>query len=91
PYCEGSGLVRSVTTVTFDVLRMLRSFFVKSKEKHIILQVHPDVARRLRNENKDILEEIARQEKREIAVESVSDFHIHDTKILSARSRKEIT
>ena len=29
-------------------------------------------------------------DKREIVVESVSDFHIHDVKILSGRTRKEI-
>ena len=91
PYCEGSGQVRSVTTMTFDTLRKLQSLFVTSKEKHIILQVHPDVARRLRLENKTMLDEIAEHFGREITVESVSDFHIHDTKVLRARNRQELT
>lgn len=90
PYCEGSGMVRSVTTMTFDTLRKLRSFFCKSKEKHVILQVHPDVARRLRHENKNLLEDVEKEFGREIAVESVSDFHIHDVAVLSVRTRKEI-
>ena len=90
PYCEGSGLVRSVTTVTFDTLRRLQLLFCKSKEKQIVLQVHPDVARRLRNENKDLLDDIVKKFGREISVESVSDFHVHDTIVLSHRSRKEI-
>jgi len=90
PYCEGSGLVRSVTTMTFDTLRMLHSFFCRSKEQRVLLQVHPDVARRLRLENKDMLDSIAQRFDREITIESVSDFHIHDAKILSARTRKEV-
>ncbi len=90
PYCEGSGLVRSVTTMTFQALRKLQSLFCESRHKHVILQVHPDVARRLRNENKEYLDEIARVFGREIDVESVSDFHIHDTRILNATTRKEI-
>lgn len=90
PYCEGSGLVRSVTTVTFDTLRRLQSLFCVSKETRVILQVHSDVARRLRTENKDLLDGIAEQFNREITVESVSDFHIHDIKVLRARTRKEI-
>ncbi len=90
PYCEGSGMVRSVTTVTLDTLRALQNLFCDSKEKRVILQVHPDVARRLRNENKDLLEGITGRFKREIDLESVSDFHIHDIKILSARTRTEI-
>jgi ribonuclease G len=90
PYCEGSGLVRSVTTMTFTTLRRLQSLFCKSKEKSVILQVHPDLARRLRTENKDLLEALAESFERQVTVESVSDFHIHDTKFLSARTRKEI-
>jgi len=91
PYCEGSGMVRSVTTMTFDTLRRIESLFCNSKEQSVILQVHPDVARRLRTENKDLLDGIAARFDREIAVESVSDFHIHDLKVLRARTRKELT
>ena len=90
PYCEGGGLVRSVTTMTFDVLRRLQSLFCGSKEKRVILQVHPDVARRLRTENRELLEEVVKSFGRSIEIESVSDFHIQDAKFLSARTRKPI-
>lgn len=90
PYCEGSGLVRSVTTMTLDTLRKLQTLFCHSREKSVIVQVHPDVARRLRTENKASLDAVARQFDREIAVESVSDFHIHTVRILRAKTRKEI-
>lgn len=90
PYCEGSGMVRSVTTMTFEALRRLQAFFCDSKEKRVILQVHADVARRLRNENKGLLDALAQQFGREVAIESVSDFHITDFRILSARTRAEL-
>lgn len=90
PYCEGSGMVRSVTTMTLTTLRRLQSLFCRTKEKSVILQVHPDVARRLRNENKDLLDALAQQFERQIAIESVSDFHIEDTKFIGANTRKEI-
>ena len=91
PYCEGNGMVRSVTTVTLDVLRRIQSLFCATKESHVILQVHPDVARRLRTENKGLLDGIMQQFEREVTIESVSDFHIHDAKMLRARTRQEIT
>lgn len=90
PYCEGSGMVRSVTTMTFDTIRKLHALFCKSKEKRIILQLHPDVARRLRTENKDLIDDVSKRFDREISIESVSDYHIHDLKVLSARTRQEI-
>lgn len=90
PYCEGSGLVRSVSTMTAGVLRQLQSLFCEIKEKRVVLQVHPDVARRLRSENRELLDAISQRFEREVAVESVSDFHIHDFKVLSAETRLEV-
>ena len=49
------------------------------------------MARRLRTENKDMLAAIAKDFDREVAIESVSDFHIHDVKMLSAKSRQEVS
>jgi len=37
------------------------------------------------------LEEIAQQFDREITVEGDAEFHIHDTRLLRARTRQEIT
>ncbi|MFP4501147.1 MAG: ribonuclease E/G [Candidatus Hydrogenedentota bacterium] len=91
PYCEGSGMVRSVTTVTFDVLRQLESLFCTTKESRIILQCNPDVARRLRHENKDLIDAVGQRFDREIIIESVSDFHVQDTKFLRARNRQVMT
>lgn len=90
PYCDGSGMVRSVTTMTFETLRRLEALFCQSREKRVILQVHPDVARRLRNENKELMDEVAARFDREMTLESVSDFHIRDINILSARTRNSI-
>ena len=90
PYCSGSGLVHSVTTVTSDTLRRLQKLFCESREKSVILQVHPDVSRRLRGENKDLLDAVAKQFDRNISVESVSDYHIQEIKVLSGRTRKSI-
>lgn len=90
PYCEGSGLVHSVTTMTFDALRRLETFFCKSKEKHVIVRLHPDVARRLRDTNKDLLDAVAEKFERQIDIESVSNYHIHDIKVFSGRTRKQI-
>ena len=83
-------MVRSITTMTFDCLRRIQSLFCASKEKHIILQAHPDVARRLRGENRDLLDAIANRFGRDVSIESVSDFHVHQVRMLRARNREEI-
>jgi len=90
PYCEGSGMVKSVTTMTANTLRRLESFFCRSKEKTIVLRTHPDVAQRLQTENKAILEDIAQRFSREIRVEAMADFHIHDIRIVNPKTGKEL-
>jgi ribonuclease G len=90
PYCEGSGMVRSVTTMTAQILRDIQSLCNRTREKRMIIQVHPDVARRLRTENKVHLDELAKEFEREFSIESVNDFHIHDLKVISARTRDPI-
>ncbi len=90
PYCEGNGMVRSVTTMTADTLRRLESFFCRSKEKSIILRTHPDVAQRLQTENKELLDAVAHRFTREIQVEAVKNFHIHDIKVFNPKTGKEL-
>jgi ribonuclease G len=74
PYCYGRGHIKSVTTVLLDILRRLKSLFVINKEKKVILQTHPNIAKRLREENLSILEDIQKEFGKEIVIESVSDF-----------------
>lgn len=87
PYCYGRGHVKSITTVLLDILRKLKSMFVVNKEKKFILQTHPDIAKRLREENEPLLEGLQKEFSKEIIIESVSDFHIEDFRILSAQNR----
>jgi hypothetical protein len=73
------------------VLRRLQSLFCNLREKHIIVQVHPDVARRLRGENRPHLDALLEQFKRQVTLESVSDFHIHEVRFLGADTRRLLT
>lgn len=58
-YCEGSGWVKSPTTVCYEILAEARRL-AKSVEdvRHTTLRVHPDVAKTLRNTEREVLDEI---------------------------------
>ena len=90
PYCEGSGMVRSVTTVTFELLRRLQTLFCRTREQHVILQVHPDVAGRLCGENAEHLNRLCAAFDRQVSVEAQEGLHIHDWRVLKARSRQTL-
>jgi len=88
PYCEGTGRTRSPVTVSMEVLHKLESLFSRVREKSVVVEVHPRVAERLRSEDKDGLDEVAKKFDREIEVQEKPDFHIETVKFRSGRTGK---
>ncbi len=59
PACEGSGLVKSTTSVILDILEQARRLAPKLKDKKdVTLRVNPDVARALKARNNTFLPEL---------------------------------
>jgi len=86
PYCEGAGHTKSATTVSLEVLYRLESLFSSSREKTVVVEVHPRVAKRLQSMDKDALDELAESFKREVRVSAKPDFHIEKMRFRSSRT-----
>jgi len=73
--CEGSGWVKSPTTVCYEILAEARRL-AKSVEdvRHTALRVHPEVANTLRGQEREVLEEI---EAHLGPIDIASDKHVH--------------
>jgi ribonuclease G len=57
--CEGSGWVKSATTVCYEILAEARRLSKQLDDvRHTTLRVHPEVSRALRNEERDVMFEI---------------------------------
>ncbi len=57
--CEGSGWVKSPTTVCYEILSEARRLSKNVEDvRHTTLRVHPEVAKTLRNSEREVLEEI---------------------------------
>jgi ribonuclease G len=75
PYCQGSGWIKSPQTVCYNILEEARRLARHLEDaKQFTLRVHPDVAKTLRNEEKDVLKEI---EDYLGPIDLVSDATIH--------------
>ena len=58
-YCEGSGWVKSPTTVCYEILAEARRLSKNVEDvRHTTLRVHPEVAKSLRGAEREVLEEI---------------------------------
>lgn len=73
--CEGSGWVKSPTTVCYEILAEARRLSGSVEDvRHTALRVHPEVAATLRGSEREVLEEI---EAHLGAIDIASDKHIH--------------
>jgi ribonuclease G len=56
-YCEGSGWVKSPTTVCYEILAEARRLSKNVEDvRHTTLRVHPDVANAMRNSEREVME-----------------------------------
>ncbi|MGC9518633.1 MAG: Rne/Rng family ribonuclease [Desulfuromonadaceae bacterium] len=76
PYCEGTGYVKSRTTMVFEIFRKLKREARDLPGYRINLQVHPDVAALLYDEERGVIEEIERHFQKQISIIARPNFHV---------------
>ena len=75
PYCSGSAVVKSTSTICFEILAELRKVSGDLNGHRIQLRVNPDVARALKSEERGVLKEIERTLDREVALRADAILH----------------
>ena len=60
PYCSGSAVVKSTSTICFEILTELQKISADLNGHHVQLRVNPDVARALTSEERGVFREIER-------------------------------
>jgi ribonuclease G len=58
PYCSGSAVIKSTSTICFEILHELRKIGDDLDGDHVQLRVNPEVARALKSEERGVLKEI---------------------------------
>ena len=69
-YCSGSGWIKSVTTVCYEILSEARKMASQIEGKVINLRVNPEVARALKSREGVLLSELESLTRRDIVVRS---------------------
>jgi ribonuclease G len=75
PYCEGAGLIKSKTTVCYDIFREIERTSSELAGHNIMVEVNPEVADLLYEEERAGVEELERRLKKKIVIKSRSGFH----------------
>ncbi len=75
PYCSGSAVVKSTSTICFEILAELRKVSGDLNGHRVQLRVNPDVARALKSEERGVLKEIERTLDREVTLRPDAILH----------------
>ena len=75
PYCSGSSVIKSSSTICYEILSEMRKLSGELNGHVIQLRVNPDIARVLNQEEKGVLRELHRVIGSEITIKSDGQLH----------------
>lgn len=79
PYCEGSGRVKSVESVCYEIIREITKTIKKTKRSKISVFAHPEVSARLSAE--EIVESLEEGYGKTVVIRSENGYHIEQYEI----------
>ncbi len=83
-YCSGSGLVKSVATTCYSIYHEVeRMRNCVDGRSEVMIRVHPDVAKALRESESAVVEEIRHLVKRDVVVKADPTLHIEHFNIIA--------
>jgi len=75
PYCDGAGLIKSKTTVCYDIFRQIEKTSTELGGHSIMVEVNPEVADMLYEEERAGVEELERKLRKKIVIKGRPGFH----------------
>ena len=81
PYCEGVGRVKSVETVSFEVIREVFKFVKKSDSRKVTIFAHPEVSARLSSEEMDFIEVLEEVHQKQVVIRAENNYHVEQYEV----------
>src|SRR4029077_5972687 len=75
PYCSGTGVIKSRSTICYEILSEVKKISGDLDGQSLVLRVNPDIARALKDEERAVFKELRQAIGREIAVKPDAQLH----------------
>jgi ribonuclease G len=75
PYCAGSAVIKSSSTICYEILSEVKKISGDLNGQSLILRVNPDIARALRDEERAVFKDLKQSLGREIALRPDAQLH----------------
>ena len=75
PYCTGSGMVKSIPTICYEVQAEARKMAGELESQSLTLRVHPEIAKALKTRESALIEELEQLTHRSVIIQSDPTLH----------------
>jgi ribonuclease G len=75
PYCAGSAVIKSRSTICYEILSEVKKISADLDGQTLVLRVNPDIARALKDEERAVFKELKQSIGRDIAVKPDVQLH----------------
>src|SRR5256886_8001566 len=75
PYCSGSGVIKSSSTICYEILSEIKKVAPELNGHRLLLRVNPDIARALKEEESAVLRDLRQSIGKEVTVKP--DLQLH--------------
>jgi ribonuclease G len=75
PYCTGSGMVKSIPTLTYEIQTEARKMAPEMSSGSITLRVNPEIGKALKTRESSLVEELERWTKKSVIIQADPTLH----------------
>jgi ribonuclease G len=75
PYCAGSAVIKSSSTICYEILAEVKKISPDLDGQSLVLRVNPDIARALREEERAVFKDLKQSLNRDIALRPDAQLH----------------
>jgi len=75
PYCTGSGMVKSVPTICYEIQNEARKMAADHDEPNLTLRVHPEIAKALKTREAMLIDELEQTSRKHVIIQSDATLH----------------
>ena len=75
PYCSGTGVIKSSSTICYEILNEVKKVGPDINGHRLLLRVNPDIARALKEEESAVLKDLRQSIGKDVTIKA--DVHLH--------------
>jgi ribonuclease G len=84
PHCEGTGRIKSVDTVAYELVRELIRTAKKTKSAKISVFAHPEVSAKLSSDDIDVMDFLEQQYQKIVSIRADNSYHVEQYEIFAS-------